>query len=168
MGTVTKVAVATGIGGGLVAAGLYVRGLMRTGVEMQTTSKVNIHSIGLSGLIIRIDLNLKNPTKTSFKIKFPFMKILFEGNSIGTSQVVNKDILIPAYGEVNIENVLIQIPLLGLLSLGVQLFTPLQSGQSVKIQMVAVTTISYWWLSLPYEHKEDVLLKSASDASKSA
>jgi hypothetical protein len=164
MGTLTKVVVATGIGGGLVAAGLYVRSLLKTEGNMETISKVSIHSIDLRGLVIRIDLTLKNPSKTSFKIKFPFMKVVFAGDTIGTSQVVNKDIEIPAFGEVRVEKVLIQIPLMGLLSLGVQLFTPLQSGQSVKIQLTAITTVSYWWFSFPYEHTEDVLLKANNTA----
>ncbi len=166
MGTLKKALVLTGLSGGILAGGLYIRKLKRTGNELETISKVNIYSLDLRGLTLRIDLVIKNPTSTSLNIKYPFVRMMLGGDMIGSSQVVNQDIKIPAYSEVHIDKIMVDIPIMGLLSLIGSLFQPLQSGQAVTVQIITVTTISIWWMNLPYEKKEDVILKTGSNASQ--
>ncbi len=166
MGKFGKALVVTGIGGGLVAGGLYFRNLKNAAKQLQVISSVNIYSLSLTGLTLKIGLVIKNPSSIGFTIKYPFVRLMLGGDMIGSSQVVNQDIKIPAFGEVHVDRIMVDIPIMGLLSLLSSLITPLQSGQSVKITIVSVTAIKIWWMTIPYEEKQEVLLKTGTNASQ--
>jgi hypothetical protein len=168
MGTLKKALVLTGLGGGLLAGGLYLRKLKSTSKQLETISKVSISSIGLKGLMLRIDLIIKNPSSIGLTIKFPFVRLMMAEDMIGSSEVVNQDIKIPAYGEAHIDKIMVAIPLTGLLTLAASLFMPLQSGQAVKIHVITITSISVWWMNVAYEKKEEVTLKTGSNASENS
>src|SRR6476620_10039931 len=113
-----KIFLGTTLVAGIGGAVAYALRLKRTGTQLESIAAAKIHSIKLDGLTVRIDVQLKNPSSTSLKIKFPFVKILFQDKVIGTSKVINKDITIPAYGEAKIDGIMITVPLTGLASLG--------------------------------------------------
>jgi hypothetical protein len=147
------------IGGGLIAGATYLFRLKRTSAELESTTSVNIHKLDLKGLVLRVDVQLKNPTKTKLKIKFPFVKLIYKDATIGSSQVVDKDIAIPSYGEAVAEKIMISIPLKGIFSLSAGLIKSLASGESVKLNSKTVSTIDLGWKKLPYEKTEELTLK---------
>lgn len=160
MANLKKILLGIGIGGGLIAGFSYLMRLRKTGAELESETTVKIHKFDLSGLTLRVDALLKNPTKTGLKIKFPFVKLLYKDSTLASSQVVNKDIEVPAFGEARIEQIMIKIPVLGLFSLGGDIFKSLQSGEPVKIQAKTITTINLGWKQLPYEKTDEVTLKA--------
>jgi hypothetical protein len=118
-----------------------------------------IHSLTLSGIVIRVDAKLKNPTDGTLKIKYPFVKVGYKDSTIGSSQVLNQNITIPSFGEANIEGIMINIPLLGLFSVALDLIKSIKSGAGVKVMITVVTTIYTTFSSMPYEYEIEQTLK---------
>jgi len=164
MGVFKKILIALGLGGGAVAGYSYIESLKRTSKELESNAKVSLDSFDLSGMGLKIGVVIKNPTRTSFKIKSPFIKLMNGKDEITSSQADNKSYHIPSFGEIELDPVKIKIPALKLLSLGISMITPQPDG--VKLQIVTVTTITLLGiLSIPYEKTDEIVLKSASHAS---
>ena len=154
-----KILVGSAIGGGIIAGATYLFRLKRTSVELESFAKVNIFKIDLSGLVLQVDVQLKNPTRTKFKIKFPFVKLIYKDATVGTSQVVDKDITIPSYGEAVAEKIMITIPPRSIFSVSAGLLKSLLAGEEVKMNSRTITTIDLGIKKLPYEKIEEIILK---------
>ena len=155
MNKLTKILIGTGV----VLTGGYLFKMSRTSANLETEIKAIIHKFDLTGITIRVDAKIKNPTEGSLKIKYPFVKLSYKGGTVGSSQVVNQDITIPKFGEANIEAIMIKIPLMGLLSAGLDLLTSLKSGAGVKIGITIITTIYTAISSFPYEYTQEQIVK---------
>jgi hypothetical protein len=107
-----------------------------------------------------LDLLLKNPTAGSLKIKFPFVKIYYKDGLIGSSQVVNKDITIPAYGQAVIEKIMLDLPLANLLSTAASLVTALQKKEPITIVVKAITGIVTGYTEIPIEKTQEIPVKN--------
>jgi hypothetical protein len=161
METWKKITVGTLIGGGLIGGTIYVLRLNKMNAELETIPMVKIHKLDFSGLTIRVDVQLKNPTRTAFKIKFPFIKLVYKGTTVGSSQVVDKDISIPAFGEVVINQMMVKIPMMNIFSLSGGLIRALQNKEGVKLDVKTVTTIDIGWKKVPYTKTDTVTLSQA-------
>lgn len=159
MGLFKKILIGTGIGAVVVGGIAYVRRLTRTANELIVVPTVKIHKLTLQGLILRVDVKLKNPTQGQVKFKFPFVKLMYKDAAIGSSQSIDKDILIPKYGEVFIDAIMIDIPLLGVFSLANDLLKAVESGEGVKMTVKTISTIDLGWKKLPYEDSQEITLK---------
>src|SRR5437762_8384673 len=124
-----KILTTTLIGGGLIAGFSYYLTMKKTTAELEVIPEVSINSVNWDGIAIRIDLLLKNPTKGSFSIKFPFVKLTYKDTTVGSSQVVNKDIKIPSYGQAKIEKLLVNIPVLSIFSVSSSLLKTIQNKE---------------------------------------
>lgn len=147
------------IGAGVVLTGGYLLKMSRTSASIETETKVKIHKLDLTGITVRVDAKIKNPTEGSLKIKYPFVKLSYKGDTIGSSQSINQDITIPKFGEANIEAIMINIPLMGLFSVGMDLLKSIKSGTGVKIGVKIITTIYTTFNSFPYEYEQEQILK---------
>ncbi len=154
-----KLLIGLGVGTGALAAINYFRKLSRASAELQSVSSMQVHKLDLSGLTLRVDVKLKNPTAASFKLKFPFVKLIYKDAVIGSSQAVNTDISLPAYGEAVINQIMINIPIVGMFSLGMGLFQSLTKGEAVKMNTQTLTSIDLGWKKIPYEKTEEITLK---------
>ncbi len=182
------------IGGGSAAglAGLFylLRGvfnkaysldeLKKLSDRLETNPSAKIHKLDFTGLTIRIDVKLKNPTNNGFKMKYPFIQVAYNGKSIGSSQVSGEVLSIPPNGEYQIKAILLNFPLIGMLSLVSGLFKSLQSGEAVKIKVATTSTIDPLWevsdgkwtalkdygvkvlRAIPYGDIKDVTIKKAA------
>ncbi len=160
MANLKKILVGLGITGGIVAGVSYLMRLRRTSAELESETTVNVYKLDLTGLTLRVDSLLKNPTKTALKMKFPYVKLIYKDATLASSQVVDKDIEVPAFGEARIEKIMIQIPIMGLFSLGGDFLQSLKSGTPVKLQAKTITTIDLGWKKLPYEKTDEINLKA--------
>lgn len=154
-----KIIMGSAIGGGIIAGVAYLFRLKRTSVELESVVTVNIFKLDLSGLVLRVDVQLKNPTATKFKIKFPYIKLIYKDATVGSSQVVDKDIAIPAYGEAVAEKIMITIPPRNIFSVSAGMIKSLLAGESIKLNTKTISTIDLGWKKLPYEKTEEVTLK---------
>lgn len=158
METWKKITVGTIIGGGLIGGTVYLLRLNKMNAELETVPMVKIHKLDFSGLTLRVDVQLKNPTRTPFKIKFPFIKLVYKGTTVGSSQVVDKDIQIPTFGEAIIEKMMIKVPLMNIFSLSGGLIKAIQNKEPVKLDVKTLTTIDIGWKKVPYTKADTITL----------
>ena len=154
-----KVLTVTLVGGGLIAGYSYYLKMKKTQAELEIIPDASLHEVNWDGITIRLDLLLKNPTKGSFSIKFPFVKLIYKGTTVGSSQAVNQDIKIPAYGQAKIDKILVSIPILSIFTVSSSILKAIQSNEQVKITATLMTTIDLGFSKLPFEESHEVILK---------
>lgn len=159
MSLVSKIVTASVVGIGAYAGWAYVKNLKKAQAELEVLPKATIYQLSWDGLTIRLDVLLKNPTKGSFSIKFPFVKLLYKDTVIGSSEAIDKEIKIPAYGQAMIDKILVQIPMTNVFSIAFTLIKALISGGSETITIRTLTTINLGIIKLPYENKQEVTVK---------
>lgn len=100
-----------GIVGGL-AYGIYkFLGLRKVSEKVVTSlSKPRIHTVDLRGLVIRTEINVANPTKTSVKITKPVITLTTKGKYITSTSPENKEIIIKPLATSQIDTIELIIP----------------------------------------------------------
>ena len=160
MSLTKKIIVGGLVGAGAIAGYSYFLKMKKTQAELEVVPDASLYQVNLNGITIRIDLLLKNPTKGSFSIKFPFVKLKYKDNLlVGSSEVVDKDIKIPAYGQAKIDKILVSIPILSIFSVSSSILKAIQSKEEVKITATLITTIDLGWTTLPFEESHEITLK---------
>lgn len=155
----TKYITGTAIGAAILAAIAYFKNVKRAQAELEIVPVINIHKLDLSGLTVRVDALLKNPTGASFKIKYPFIKLTHKDAVLGSSQAVNKDIQIPAFGQVMIKDMMVNVPVLSFFSVGYDIIKALMNKQPIVISVSVITTADLGFSQVAIEHKQDMTLK---------
>jgi len=150
-----KIIAGTGIGAGVVWAIAYASRLRRTATQLESVVTAKLHSLKLDGLTIRVDVLLKNPGPATLKIKFPFVKLIYKGGTLGSSDPINKDIIIPAYGEAHIDQIMIKLPVIELLSLSAGVIKMLAKKEPVTILVKTITELDLGWKKIPYERNDE-------------
>ncbi|MFM2224264.1 MAG: hypothetical protein RJA07_466 [Bacteroidota bacterium] len=159
MSSLKNIAIGAGVTVVVLGGAAYLMKMQRTTAELEVINQANLHKINLTGLYIRIDSVLKNPAAGSFNLKFPFVKLIYNDAVIGTSQVIDKDIHLPAYGEAHVEGIMVHVPIVSLLSLGFKIFSALKKGEPIEMQAKTISTIDLGWKHLPYEVTQNIVLK---------
>ncbi len=159
MGTTNKIIAGTILGAGTLAVIVYFKEILRAQAQLQVIPNASIYKLSLEGLIIRIDALLKNPTGASFKIKYPFIKISHKNEVVGSSQSVDKNITIPAYGQVMIADIMVKIPVMSFFSVGYDLVKSMMQHNPINFTVEVVTTVDLGLKQVAYEHKQEITLK---------
>ena len=159
MSLLTKILTGTVLGAGAIAGWSYVKNLKKAQAELQVVPKASLYQLSWDGLTIKIDVLLKNPTKGSFSVKFPFVTLLYKEATIGSSQAINKEIKIPQFGEVLIDKIMVQIPMDSVFSVVFTLIKVLFNKEAVTLTVRTLTHINLGWVVLPYENKQEVQIK---------
>ncbi len=147
------------VGGGLIAGVSYYLRMKRTSDELEVDPQASIYKVGWDGITIRLNLLLKNPTKGSFSMKFPFIQLSYKGTVVGGSPVVNKDIAIPPFGQARIDNLMVTIPILGIFSVSTSILKAIQSQEPVTITATMKTTINLGLISVPHTEVHELTIK---------
>ena len=159
MSLLSKILTGTVLGAGAIAGWSYVKNLKKAQAELQIVPKVSLSQLSWDGLTIKIDVLLKNPTKGSFGVKFPFVTLLYKDTTIGSSQALNKEFKLSQFGEVLIDNILVKIPMTSAFSIVFTLIKTLFNKEFVTLTIRTLTHINLGWVVLPYENKQDVTIK---------
>lgn len=155
----TKILTGTVVGAGAIAGWSYVKNLKKAQAELVIMPNASIYQLGWDGLTIKVDVLLKNPTKGSFSVKFPFVTLLYKDATIGSSQVVNKEIKINQYGEVLIDKIMVQIHMTSAFSVIYSLIKTLFNKEAIQLTVRSLTHINLGWVVLPHENKTEVTVK---------
>ena len=150
------------LGTGIAATGgtVYAFRLKRFAKKAEIISRVNVHKIALDGITLRVDSLVKNPTSLGVSMKFPFVKLVYKDATIGTSVAVNKDVKIPKNSQVQLDPMMIQIPLLGFFSLGADLLKAFTDGTPIKLAVKYSSTVLFGKLNaIPFSASYDVTVK---------
>ncbi len=186
-----KIGLITGISGASLT-GLFfaARGLFNKTYDLNELKKLSdqlvvipsakIHKIDFTGLTIRIDVKMKNPTDNGFKMKYPFIQVSYDGKVIGSSQATSEVLSIPPNDEYTLKAIMLNFPLIGMLSLIGGLFKSLQSGKAVMMKVATTSKIDPLWKvsdgkweslkdygvkvlrAIPYGNIQEVSLKKAA------
>jgi hypothetical protein len=157
--SLNRILVALGLGAGAWAGFNYLRKMSLTDKYLEIIPSAMIHKVNLAGVFIRMDIRFKNPDGGSFKIKYPHVRLNYEGESIGSSQVIDKEIQIPAYGEAVVNGIMIEIPIASILTTGYKVYKTIIEGKPVKMQCLTHTTIIVGLQTMPYDKVVDFTLK---------
>lgn len=153
-----KMLVGTAVGCGLYITA-YARKMNKIKAELLVIPKVILHSITFNGIVLRVDVTFKNPNAGHFTIRFPFITVLFKGAVIGSSKLVNQEIVIPQYGEKTIEEIMITIPLDSLFSVVTALVKSIKSKESVTVTVRTKTTVNLVIKKVDIIDEQDVPLR---------
>ncbi|MBT1699474.1 hypothetical protein KK083_21430 [Fulvivirgaceae bacterium PWU4] len=153
MARIRNIAIGVGAVAALAYGATYLLKLNRLSAELETMTKINIHRVTLDGIELRIDVTLKNPSGGSINVKHPFVKMMYKGSTIASSQVKDVNILIPKFSEVTMEPVMIK---LGFISLATQVPALLNEYRSSGMMTLEVRTVTTINDSFPYS-KTDTL-----------
>lgn len=159
MSITNKIIAGTVLGAGAVAVIAYFKNINRAQAQLQVIPNASIYQLSLEGLTVKVDALLKNPTGASFKIKYPFIQLTHKNVLVGSSQVVNKDIKIPAYGQVLIKDMMVKIPVLSFFSVVYDMVQSLLGNQSIVFTIAVITTVNLGWTEVAFEHKQDLTVK---------
>ena len=159
MSATNKIIAGTVIGAGAIAAIAYFKNINRAQAQLQIIPNASIYKLSMEGLVVKVDALLKNPTGASFKLKYPFIELTHKNVLVGSSQVINKDIKIPPYGQVLIQNMMVKIPVLSFFSVVYDLIKSLMNKQSIAFTVAVITTVDLGWSQVAYEHKQDLIIK---------
>jgi hypothetical protein len=111
----------------------------------------------LSGLVLRVDVTLKNPTGGSVMVKQPFVKMIYGNSTFATSQVQDKDYEIPKFGEVKMEPVFINLNFLTLATSVPGMLKEYRTSGKFNITVNTITTINN---NIPYNKLDTIAIGS--------
>ena len=152
------------LGVGAVAAyfgASYILKLKRLSSELESVTKASIHNVSLSGIDLKIEVMLKNPSGGSIKVKHPFVKLLHGTTTIATSEIKNKDITVEKFSQVNLEPIMISIGFLSLATTVPALLKEYRDTGKLNLIVKTVTTIND---SLPYSKTDNITLGGGKQA----
>jgi hypothetical protein len=130
------------IGAAGLAGGAYLLNLNRLSSELEIAVKALIHRVSLTGLKLRVDVILKNPTGGTVKVKYPFVKLMYGTGTLGSSEVKDQDFEIPKFGQVAIEPVFIDLGFLSLASSAPNVLKEYRETGGFTLTVKTVTTIN--------------------------
>jgi hypothetical protein len=143
-----KISIGAGAGGILIGGILFIPKLLKlksASVSLDVVPRALLHKIDFTGVTIRIDVQLKNPTSAVFKMKYPYVHLSYKGSTIGTSQSINQDIGMVGFGEANINGIIFHIPMISLLSVLGGLLKGIQNNEEIKLDITTMTHIDPYW-----------------------
>jgi hypothetical protein len=148
--------IAIGFGAGVIALAIgipYLLKIKRFSEELETVTKVNIHKVTLSGLELRVDVTMKNPTGGSLKVKFPFVKMLYKGSVFATSEVKDLNYEIPKFGQKLIDPIFVSLPFMQMATNTPDMLMEYRKNGKFEIVVNTITTINN---TLPYTKSDSL------------
>lgn len=146
-----------GAGGIALAIGVpYFVNLNRLSAELETVTKISIYKLKLDGIVLTIEVILKNPTKGNISIKHPFVKMIYEGKVFATSEVKNEDITLKEFSQSTLPLIFVNLSWVNLATTLPSLLKKLRSNELVSIQAKTITTINE---NIPYSKEENIVIR---------
>lgn len=142
-----------------LAGGTYLWKLNRVSGELETSLQIQIHKVSISGITVRIDVTLKNPTNGSIRIRYPFVKLLSGDTTIASSTVKNDDVIIPKFGQVKLDPIFADLTFFALATSAPRLLKEYRSTGKLKLTIKALTTING---RIPYTKTQDFEIGNSS------
>ncbi len=143
--------------GAVVLTAYGLSKLAKVGNNLVTEIKGRIHSLDFSQITFAIDTQIKNPSDTSLKVQYPFIKILYKDSLIASSQIVNQTLTIAPLSQTNLNNIKIPVSYFKLSGVGSELIQKLQTKKTNITLQVEISTYVYTsGTKLPFTSKQDI------------
>lgn len=147
------------IAGGVAAffAGRYLLRLNNASKTIVTRTSLQVNKVSLSGIELKAKVRLQNPNPIALSLQFPFINLTYKEASIGSSQVKDQTIQLPANGEQSFDITIQSAGWLSLIqSLGTEIVQKIRSGQKAVLDLLATTTTKV--NGIPYQQAESIKL----------
>ena len=86
----------------------------RAAANLESYVSAKIQHFDLSGLTLLVGVILKTPTNGSLRIKYPYITVAVNGSIIGSTDLKNEDVNIPANSQAVIKGIVLHFPTLSL------------------------------------------------------
>ena len=134
--------------------------LNRLPVELETVTKVSIHKVKLDAVELKIGITLKNPTKGSTSIKFPFVKMMSEGKVFATSKVKDQDIALKRFAQTTLPRLFVNLSWINLATELPSLLKKIRNSEPATIQAKTITTTNG---NIPYTKDDTITIRRRSN-----
>ena len=161
MNTGYKLAIGTLSVGAILSLTSWGLKLKRLSEEVETIPSARLHKLDASGIIIKMDVRIKNPTTTSLLLDYPFIKLYYEQVLLGTTTLVDKRIEVPKQGEAVITDLTLSLPYMSLLSAAKKMLEEIDKGYGIKLHAKISTRLHFLkrLITLPYKSESEIILK---------
>lgn len=160
MTSLNKILIGTTISAGVIGIVSYFKGLQRIGAELETVLKSKVLGFDLKkGLTIQADVLLKNPSSRTLKFIQPTVKLLQKGKPVATSKVSDKYLVLPAFGEKQIDPIQLTIPAKDLLLMFGGVFGLLTKKQPIPLAVKVITNVDLGWKKQDFITSQDLTIK---------
>jgi hypothetical protein len=139
----------------------YFLRLNRFSQELETVTRASIRKITLQGIELQVDVTLKNPSGGSLRVKQPFVKMLYNDNTLVSSQMQNVNIEVPRFSEVKMEPIRLNIGFMTLATKVPALLKEYRDKGQISLVVKTITTIND---KLPYTKTDNIILGSGKKA----
>lgn len=149
-----------GIGIGVLALSVWsLAKLGKASGQIVTEVTGRIHSLDFQKIVFAIDATIKNPTQTGITISYPFIKILYKGSVIASSDLVNQKINIQPMSQTAIQGIKIPAMYLSMTDVATELIQKLQTKKgSISLQAEITTTVFTGVSNIPFSSIKDITL----------
>lgn len=146
--------VALAVSAAVLALGLpYLLKLKRLSEELETVTKVNIHNVSFTGMKLRVDITLKNPTAATMKVKHPFIRMMYKDSVFASSESKDKDYEIQKFSELNVDPVYVDLSFITLATQVPELLKKYRSEGKLALTVKTITTINN---KIPYTKIDNI------------
>lgn len=147
------------LGAGILVGTGFLFKMAATASNLETFYRLGGVTFDRNKIVLRLDVQVKNPTSTGLRIKYPYVRILSGETVLTTSQSQDEDIHIPAWGQVWIEDIVFEIDLLTAIVLATQI-TKLLTGKIAEIILKADVRTHAWFgpIGKPYRYEHEMKL----------
>jgi hypothetical protein len=152
------------MGAGTIAAlfgGAYVMRMNRLSQELESDTRVSIHKVSLSGIELAINVKLKNPSGGSIRVKHPFVKMIYSGKTVASSQVKDVNITMSKFSEVKLDPIKISLGFLKLATTVPGLVKDYRESGKINLIVHTITTIND---NVPYKKIDNITLGGGKPA----
>ena len=145
----------------LVFGARYMLRLNRLSAELEVATQVSIYRISLSGIDLRIEVTLKNPSGGSVNVKHPFVTILHGSTTLASSKMENVDVKIPKFDQVALDPIILSVGFVSLAASAPALLKKYRETGQLELTTRINTTINN---TIPFTKDESVKIGTGVQA----
>lgn len=133
--------------------------LSRASARIVTFVNARIFSINFTKLVIAIDVTIKNPTNTSITIKYPFLKLMFKGSVLASSDLHDETYTITPFSQTTIPNIQIPLSYLYMAQLVPEVIAKIKDKtHKIDFGVVTQTNVVFAGNVIPFYSSQDISL----------
>jgi hypothetical protein len=152
------------IGGSLLGVGIIwlatkVNRFKRMQKNIEVFPTVKLYKLDWNELVLKVDVLVKNPSNNTVQFRYPFIKIKHKDSLIGTSIANGTLLYLPAFGQLNITGMVVQIPLSNLFGALSEILAVIKSNKPVMLTIQTLSSLKTALVEIPINETATITLK---------
>ena len=148
----------TGIILGAIVLGIWALSrISHAAIELVTQLRSRVFKIDISNLTLAVDAIIKNPTNTEINIQYPFIKVLYNGNLLASSDLKTEKIYLMPFSQTPINNIQIPISYLYMAGLAPEVVKKIKDkSYKINLEIEISTRVIFATNNIPYIHRQTI------------